>query len=85
MLKMLSDLMQRLLDAGYPREEMYHGIMNGPVADLYVYANKITYRVIEKWCKDNGFDRRWNCPLFIDQITGEPMFDCAFQYFEEGG
>ena len=33
-----------------------------------------------EWCKKNGFRRSWHCPMFKDQITGKPMYDCAFQY-----
>ena len=70
--------MQRLLDAGYPKEEMDHHY-----SDLYVYVTPLTTKVIEQWCKDNGFSRSWFCPMFKDQITGKPMYDCAFQYYEE--
>ena len=73
-------LMQRLLDAGYPKDEMYHHY-----SDLYVYATPLTKRVIEKWADENGYNRQHHCPLFRDQITGRPMYDCAFQYYEEEG
>lgn len=72
-------LMQRLLDAGYPRVEMDHHDN-----DLYVYVTPETTRVIEQWCKEHGYDRTWHCPTFYDQITGRPMYDCAFQYIGEG-
>lgn len=68
-------LMERLLDSGYPRDEMFHH-----ESDLYIYATPQTKRIVEKWCKDMGFSRSWNCPIFQDQITGRPMYDCAFQY-----
>lgn len=68
-------LMQRLLGVGYPREEMYHH-----ESDLYVYVTPETTQVIEQWCKEHGYDRTWRCPTFYDQITGRPMYDCAFQY-----
>lgn len=69
-------LMQRLLDAGYPAEEMYHH-----ESDLYVYATNKTWDVIRKWLKDNGWPL--SSPLlstFEDNITGRRMYDVAFQY-----
>lgn len=71
-------LMQRLLDAGYPREEMDHH-----ESDLYVYVTPVTAQVVERWCKEHGYDRTWHCPTFFDQITGRLMYDCAFQYISE--
>ena len=68
-------LMERLLDAGYPREEMYHHC-----SDLYVFVTPLTTRVIEAWCKEHNYSRTWHCPMFKDQVTGKPMYDCAFQY-----
>lgn len=68
-------LMRRLLDAGYPRNEMYNHS-----GDLYVYATELATKVIGKWCIDNGYNFDWHCPMFRDQITGRPMYDCAFQY-----
>lgn len=71
-------LMKRLLDAGYPAEEMdHHG------SDLYVFVTPLTTRIIEGWCKEHGYSRTWHCPIFKDQITGRPMYDCAFQYFKQ--
>lgn len=69
-------LMQRLLDDGYPAEEIYH---HG--SDLYVYITNKTAAVIRRWMKDNGF--RLDSPLlstFTDNITGRRMYDVAFQY-----
>ena len=70
-------LMQRLLDAGYPKEEMYHH-----ESDLYVYVTPLTTQVVERWAKEHGYNRTWNCPTFYDQINGRKMYDCAFQYIE---
>ena len=67
--------MQRLLDAGYPREDMFHHY-----SDLYVYATPLTKSVIEKWCKDQGLERNLFVSTFHDQITGRGMYDIAFQY-----
>lgn len=68
-------LMQMLLDAGYPESEMYHHY-----SDLYVFVTPITTRVIDKWCNEHGYEKSLHCPKFKDQITGKPMYDCAFQY-----
>ncbi len=43
----------------------------------------ITTRVIDKWCSEHGYTKSWHCPKFKDQITGKPMYDCAFQWYEE--
>lgn len=67
--------MERLLAAGYPRTQMF-----SHESDLYVYVTPVTTRVLEAWCKDYGFSRSWACPTFRDQVTGRPMYDCAFQY-----
>ena len=72
-------LMQRLLDAGYPKEDMFHH-----ASDLYVYVNDTTTRVIKGWCDDNGFNMSVHCPAFNDAITGRRMYDCAFQYYDDG-
>lgn len=71
-------LMQRLLDAGYPREEMFHHH-----SDLYIFITPLTMRITSEWCKENGFCKDWFCPSFRDQITGRGMYDCAFQYIPE--
>lgn len=71
-------LMVRLLDAGYPVEEIdHHG------SDLYVYVTPQTAEIVHRWCRENGYSRDWHCPTFRDQTTGRMMFDCAFQYNEE--
>ena len=68
-------LMQRLLDAGYPAEEMAHH-----ESDLYIYVTPLTTAVIEQWCWEHEYDRTWHCPTFYDQESGRLMYDCAFQY-----
>ena len=67
--------MQMLLEAGYPREQMFHH-----ESDLYVFATRTTSEVIDKWCKANELKRRLFCSTFKDQITGRLMYDIAFQY-----
>lgn len=75
-------LMQMLLEAGYPRDQMFHHY-----SDLYVFATPLTWRVISEWRKDNGFHidlfDSFLFNSFIDNITGRRMYDIAFQYLEE--
>lgn len=68
-------LMQRLIDAGYSVNDMDHH-----ETDLYVYVTPQTTKIINEWCKENGYNPDWQCPKFTDQITGKQMYDCAFQY-----
>jgi len=68
-------LMERLLEAGYPREQMF-----SHESDLYVFVTPLTRKVVEAWCNENGFNRRWHCPVFRDNVTGRPMYDCASHY-----
>ena len=30
-----------------------------------------------------NYTKSLHCPKFKDQITGKPMYDCAFQWYEE--
>lgn len=71
-------LKQMLLDAGYPEIEMFHHY-----SDLYVFVTQVTTRVIDEWCNEHGYTKSLHCPKFKDQITGKPMYDCAFQWYEE--
>ena len=75
---MQKTLMEMLIEAGYPKEEMDHH-----ESGLYVYVTSLTTRVIDEWCKANGFNKNWHCPTFKDQITGKMMYDCAFQYYKK--
>ena len=71
-------LMERLLEEGYPVEDVYH---HG--YDLYVYATPLTRRVVKAWMKENNYSYNlWGFLIqtFKDQITGKPMYDIAFQY-----
>ena len=70
-------LMQRFLDAGYNKAEMYHH-----ESDLYVFVTPVTTKVINEWSKENGYGKNWHCPIFTDQVTGRQMYDCAFQYYQ---
>ena len=71
-------LKQMLLDAGYPKIEMFHHY-----SDLYVFVTPVTTRVIDEWCNEHGYTKNLHCPKFKDRITGKPMYDCAFQWYEE--
>lgn len=75
-------LMQRLLDAGYPKDQIFHH-----ESDLYVFVTPMTTEVLDKWLEDNGWRNLRNDPLFVgkfkDQITGRQMYDVAFQFYEE--
>lgn len=68
-------LMKRFLEAGIPPAQMFHH-----ASDLYVYVNKTTLEIVNDWCRENGYDRGWSCPVFKSNIDGALMFDCAFAY-----
>lgn len=78
---MSKSLMQMLIEAGYPKEDIYHHY-----SDLYVYATLLTTRVLKDWCKVNGWNPRlvkeksYVFDIFTDNITGRKMYDIAFQY-----
>ena len=74
-------LIQMLLEAGYPKEDIHHH-----ESDLYIYVTPLTTRVLYDWCVANG----WNTQLiennwllfstFKCNITGRKMYSIAFQY-----
>ena len=72
-------LMERLLEAGYPPEDIDHHYY-----DLYVYATPLTAKVIAEWANDYGYNDNLRDGLFVqkfrDQITGRMMYDIFFQY-----
>ena len=72
-------LMKRLLEEGYPPEDIDHYYY-----DLYVYVTPLTTRVITEWADENGYDSNLRDGVFVqtfkDQITGRKMYDIAFQY-----
>lgn len=70
-------LMQQLLDAGYPKEHIFHHR-----TDLYVFVTPLTTRIIERWYRERGYSLSHNCEVFDDNITGARMYDCAFQYYQ---
>ena len=72
-------LMERLLEAGYPPEDIDHYYYV-----LYVYITPLTTKVITEWADENGYDSNLRDGAFVqtfkDQITGRKMYDIAFQY-----
>jgi hypothetical protein len=73
--------MEALEKAGYPREQMFNHC-----SDLYVFITPLTKRVVDKWFNDEGLNKSLFVNTFRDQITGNGMYDIAFQYtpyFEE--
>ena len=72
-------LMERLLEEGYPPEDIDHYYY-----DLYVYVTPLTTKVIKEWADENGYDSNLRDGVFVqtfkDQITGRKMYDIAFQY-----
>lgn len=69
-------LMQRLLEAGYPLNEMFvHQRKN----ELYFYNTLLSTRVIDEWCKDNGFNKEQRCAPYKGTITGRQMYVCKLQ------
>lgn len=70
-------LKEMLIAAGYPVEDMSHW-----QTDLYVYKNELTTTVINQWCKDNDYRFGHFVETFIDQVTGRPMYQIYFQWYE---
>lgn len=74
-----NNLLQRLLDAGYPKEEVFHH-----ESDLYIFVTEQTTAILDQWLQDNGWMNLKNDPFlmseFKDRITGRRMYDIAFQY-----
>lgn len=72
-------LMERLLEAGYPPEDIDHHY-----SDLYVYVTPLTTKVITEWADENGYDNNLLGGIYVqtfrNQITGRKMYDIAFQY-----
>lgn len=71
-------LMERLLEAGYPPEDINHHDH-----DLYIYVTPLTTKIVKAWQKYNGYVDTLNglmVQTFKDQITGRMMYDIAFQY-----
>ena len=69
-------LLQTLLEAGYPKEDVYNHC-----SDLYVYVTPLTTSVINKWFAEAGLKKAVFVSTFRDNITGRPMYDIAFQWY----
>ena len=74
---MRKTLLKRLLDAVYPKAEIHHW-----QSDLYVFVTPLTTKIISEWCDENGYTMNLHCTRFVDQITGNMMYNCVFQYYE---
>ena len=74
-------LMEMLIEAGYPKEDIHHHN-----SDLYVYVTPLTRKVLDYWCRENGWspmlvrEKSFLFDVFTDNITGRKMYDVAFQY-----
>ena len=68
-------LMEQLLAAGYPRDQMFNHC-----SDLYIYVTPLTMRVVHDWFRDSGLSYALFCSTFKDQVSGRLMYDVAFQY-----
>lgn len=72
-------LMERLLEAGYPPEDIHHYY-----SDLYIYVTPLTTKVITEWADENGYDSNLRDGVFVQtfrsQIDGRKMYDIVFQY-----
>jgi len=71
----MKSLMEWLLEAGYPRDQMFNH-----ESDLYVFKTSLTTKVVVDWCEENNFNQHRLCPVFKDQVTGKLMYNCVFQY-----
>ena len=72
-------MMERLLEAGYPPEEIDHHC-----SGLYVYVPPLPTRILTAWANENDYASNLRDGVFVqkfrDQITGRMMYDIAFQY-----
>ena len=73
-------LKEMLIAAGYPVEDMFHQECTG--SDLFVFKTDLTTAVINQWCKDNDYRFGHFVETFIDQVTGRPMYQIYFQWYE---
>lgn len=68
-------LMLELLDAGYPREQMFNH-----ESDLYIYVTPLTTKVVEEFYEKKGWSVYWQAPTFWSETDGKLMYDCHFQF-----
>ena len=68
-------LMQELLDAGYPKDDMF-----SYESDLYIYVTPLTSRIVEDYYRSRDMNRKHHAPIFTSEVDGRQMYDCYFQY-----
>lgn len=66
-------LMQTLLAAGYPRNQMWNH-----ESDLYIYAIEKTRSILRRWYAENNLP--FQASVFRSQIDGKLMYDCPFAF-----
>lgn len=67
-------VMQALVAAGVPKDEMHHH-----ESDLYVPVTSVSEKVVEAWYGERGLGRRFRS-VFTDEVTGVPTFDLPFAF-----
>lgn len=78
---MAKTLIEMLIEAGYPKEDIHHH-----ESDLYIFVTPLTTKVLNDWCEQNGWhkglvkDKSLLFGTFTDNVTGQKMYDIAFQY-----
>lgn len=70
-------LVEKLIEAGYPRQEMHHHY-----SDLYIFVTPLTTEVVNEWFEEQGYNKNVFVSTFIDQITSKLMYDIAFQWID---
>lgn len=68
-------LIEKLIESGYPADEIFNHC-----SDMYIYVTPLTKKVIDEWFREQKLKKHLFVSIFTDQITGKPMYDCAFQY-----
>lgn len=72
-------LIEKLIEAGYPRKEMYHHY-----SDLCIFVTPLTTKVVDEWFKEQKLNKELFASRFKDNVTGKQMYCIAFQYYEGG-
>jgi hypothetical protein len=69
-------LIERLIEAGYPKENMFHHC-----SDLYIFVTDVSEKVVKKWANENNIPNTFY-NKFKDNVTGKIMYDLPFQWME---
>lgn len=69
-------LIERLIEVGYPKENMFHHCN-----DLYVFVTAESNKVIQEWLIEYQLPNTF-CRTFRDNWTGRLMYDIPFQWKE---